>query len=140
MRLPDATARLAALLHERAGQPFAWGTRDCCVFAFDAVLAATGRDVFVDLRGSYRSATTAMRQLRRLGGLHGLCAARLGPEVTAAQSHDGDVVLLSPEAIEGSRFTGALAVTWNGHLVAQGGDGLVVLSRDFGVRFWRAHA
>ena len=54
-RPPDHDTRQAAdaLIAERRLMPFARGTNDCCMFAADAVLAMTGRDLAADWRGTY---------------------------------------------------------------------------------------
>ena len=134
--LPDAATRLAALLHERQCQPFAWGARDCCTFAFDCAQAITGRDARAGVRGTYSTYIGARRELRRLGGLHGLCARLLGPEIQDADVRNGDVALLRTGCTEGQMR--ALGVAWNGCVLGQGAAGLVVVSRQLALRWWRA--
>lgn len=134
-RLPDAADRLQYLLLARHDQPFAWGWRDCAMFAADAVHAVTGRDPAADLRGSYFSARQAVRTIRQHGGLQGLADARLGPRIAALDAVDGDVALLPKgPTSEG----GSLVVVFRHALVGQGERGLVVARKADAVAFWRA--
>lgn len=66
-RKPDWEARLTAYLEPLRALPFAWGQHDCCTFASGAVEAMTGVDPMPEFRGKYRSATTSLRALRRIG-------------------------------------------------------------------------
>lgn len=76
-------------------RPFAWGVHDCATWAAEVCRVMTGTDVAADWRGSYRTATGAMRAIRKAGGrdMASAVTARLGaplPAVTLAQR--GDVV------------------------------------------------
>lgn len=93
MRLRTWQSALDALIVERMGSPFAWGSNDCCMFAADAVLAITGRDPAEDLRGTYSDERGARRLIQANGGLTSIAAARSGPEVAVAHARVGDVVL-----------------------------------------------
>jgi hypothetical protein len=87
-------AKLANFLRERAGAPFQWGVNDCCVFAADAVLAQTGRDLAIAWRGLYDDELSAEVVLLAFGGVAKIATEALGvalPLVTTAQR--GDVVL-----------------------------------------------
>lgn len=136
-RLPDATARLHALLVQRQAQPFAWGSRDCALFVADAVQAVTGHDPAADLRGSYASCMQAWRTLARGGGLEAVAHQRLGPPIALSQAQDGDVVLLS-DAVVRDEPIGALGIVWGGGVVAQGAAGLVRVDLADARRAWRA--
>lgn len=59
-------------LRETAGQPFAWGTMDCVMWATGAVLAVHGVDPVPHLRGAYSDAAGAARLLRKIGGMERL--------------------------------------------------------------------
>lgn len=138
-RLPDAATRLAALVRQRHNVPFAWGVSDCAMLAFDATLAATGRDPIPDLRGCYTTGAQAMRLLRRLGGFAGLLRARYGSAVSWADAQDGDPVLLRAGVCTGTgEGQGALGFKWGDIVVAQGGDGLVSVDRSAVAGAWRA--
>lgn len=65
-RRDDWRARLSAFIADRRDDPFAWGSRDCCLFAADAVEAMTGADFAVRFRG-YSTKFGALRALRRAG-------------------------------------------------------------------------
>lgn len=131
-RLPDAAERLRALLLERHDQPFAWGFRDCALWAADAVFATTGRDPAGNFRGAYFSARGALRLIRARGGLEAIVDAQLGPRMKPHAALDGDVALL-PEGELGS-----LAIVWRGALIAQGERGLVVRRVGEASIFWGA--
>lgn len=132
-------AALQALITARQHVPFAWGTADCAMWAFDAVHAATGRDPAADLRGRYGCAEAAMRTLRAQGGMHKMCAARVGPEVLPGQAQDGDVLLLRADVCTADMAScGALAVKWGAIALAQGAHGLVAVPVDAATHAWRA--
>ena len=138
-RLPDAPARLQALLRARHSCAFAWGRFDCAHLAFDAVLAVTGRDLFADLRHRYANASAALRLLRGLGGLRGLCEARLGPPLQPWQVQDGDVALLPPSVATGPGLReGALGVAWGPALLVQSAQGLGLVPRAAALAWWGA--
>lgn len=142
-RLRDAEQRLLDAVHDHARRPFAWGTADCCTWAFDAVQAVTGVDAIADLRGTYRTRWQALRVLWRVGGLRGLLDARLPGRVPdGGLLMHGDVGLVPGGlCVGGPMLVGALAVWWRGVWVAQGADGLVTLPADrlHPVRpYWRA--
>lgn len=64
--MPDWPARLSGYVRSRARTPFAWGSNDCCTFAWGAVGAVTGVEPFPALRG-HRTALEAARTLLRHG-------------------------------------------------------------------------
>lgn len=130
MRLGDWQIRLAALVEDRLHQPFAWGVRDCCLWAADAVLAVTGADPAHDIRGTYDCKETAGEVFRRLRGLESACDDRLGARVLPAMGQPGDVGLFAEDGP-------ALAVNVGSCWMAQGPDGLRPI-RDDSVRLaWR---
>ena len=132
-------ARIYALIRERIGQPFSWGTHDCAMLAFDAVHAMTGKDPAADLRGAYSTAEEAQAILRKLGGLNGICRDRFGPRIVPEDMQCGDVALLSRAACEGlTQEHGALGICWRGLIVAQAEAGLAYLPASTVLRAWRA--
>lgn len=132
-------ANVALLLVQRAGQPFAWGVRDCATLAFDVVRALTGRDPAADIRGQWRCPRSALRLLQAQGGWAGLCAARFGPHIPVNQSRDGDVLLLEQGVCaEEMADLGALAVRWGSVAIAQGEKQLVAVPLSHAVSCWRA--
>lgn len=133
-----ADKRLGRFLALRQAQPFAWGTADCCTFAFDAVAALHGRDPVAALRGSYSSATGALRVLARFGGIEGLADQHLGPRIAVHQVQDGDIALLHPWVREDDHGTGALGVAYGPGIVSQGARALVMVPRDAALAWWRA--
>ncbi len=136
LRPAGAAHRLHELVLERHDQPFAWGIRDCCLWAADAVHAVTGRDLASDLRGSYWSARQAVRVVRNAGGMVPMLTARLGEPIDEAEAIDGDVCLLLPEAHEHVPGLGALGVLWRGSILAQGDRGLSVMRTNCAQVWW----
>jgi hypothetical protein len=65
-RVTGWPARLSAFIAARRRTPFAWGTNDCCTFAWSAVGVVTGIEPFPELR-SHRSAFAATRTMVRHG-------------------------------------------------------------------------
>lgn len=142
-RRADAEQRLFDAVCARLRRSFAWGTADCCTWAFDAVQAVTGVDAIDDLRGTYATRWQALRVLWRAGGLRALLDARLPGRVPdGGVLMHGDVGLVPGGLMPGGpMLVGALAVWWRGAWVGQGQDGLVTLATDrlHPVRpYWRA--
>lgn len=136
LRPPGAARRLRALVQARHAQPFAWGVRDCCLWAADAVLAVTGQDPAAGLRGTYASARQAVRIVRQGGGLQHLVGSRLAGRIDVADAIDGDVCLLAPHAAEVIPGLGALGVLWHGAVLAQAGTGLAPRPVEDAVCWW----
>lgn len=130
--------RLQVLLLQRLDRPFAWGLRDCAMWAADAVQAVHGYDPAQDLRATYWSGLQAARVIKRAGGLAKLATARLGREIKASQAVSGDVALMPRGCtVADQTAAGALAVYWRGGLIGQGENGLVVMRPDMAVAWWR---
>ncbi|MEY5101221.1 MAG: hypothetical protein RJA36_3940 [Pseudomonadota bacterium] len=139
LRPAGAAHRLHALVLDRHDQPFAWGIRDCCLWAADAVYAVTLRDMASDIRGSYWSARQAARVLRDRGGLEAMVTQRMGEPINAAEAIDGDVCLLVPQAHETlPEGVGALGVLWRGSILAQAKRGLCVHRANCAQLWWGA--
>ena len=135
-RLPDWQTRLAALMASRRTTPFAWGGQDCCLFAADAVLAVTGHDPAADLRGTYTTATDALRVLNKAGGVAGVAIKRAGPVVAVALAQPGDIGLLKLDVPNPLAAT-ALAVYGGSCWHAPGEHGLTSYPESAIVRAWR---
>jgi hypothetical protein len=91
----DKYMALTTYMHERANAPFVWGVNDCCMFAADWVMRATGRDPIEALRGSWTDEASASHMLNAPGGLIRLVntwGAR-EPLPTVATAQRGDVIL-----------------------------------------------
>lgn len=127
-RLPDWERRLADLIVERRGSPHQWGLHDCVMWAADDVLAVTGRDFAVHVRGRYADEKGAVRILVLEGvrDVAELADKYLGRRRHIALARPGDVVV-------GHLSTGesCLGVCYGRHSlfvgVAGGKDGLVVV-------------
>lgn len=138
LRPPGAARRLHELVVQRHDQPFAWGIRDCCLWAADAVHATTGRDFASDVRGSYWSARQAARVVQQHGGLAAMVTLRMGQPIEQGEAIDGDVCLLEPAAHERTLGMGALGVLWRGAVLAQADRGLAVHRLHVATCWWRA--
>ncbi len=96
VRREDWPERLAEALDRHASAPGAWGRSDCYMLAADCVLAMTGVEPWPQVRGRYRSASGAARQLRRHGfrSLEQALAAAF-PRVPVLRARRGDLGLVS---------------------------------------------
>jgi hypothetical protein len=92
MMTTDRPALLTRYIEERRRMPFAWGSNDCCLFAADWVLAATGRDLAAEYRGQYETALGALRFVKSAGGVEGLVEKAGGQRIDVKLAHRGDVV------------------------------------------------
>lgn len=89
-KLIDWESRLSHLVSEVHGLKFAWGKLDCCLWAAACVEAQTGVDHAAGIRGTYSSAGTAARVVKRMGGLRGI--GRLaGAPVAPLLAQHGDI-------------------------------------------------
>jgi hypothetical protein len=133
-RMQDWPLRLEALVAARMDAPFEWGVRDCCLWAADVVQAVTGYDPAADLRGTYSTAEETPAVIRSIGGISGICADRLGPEVSPALAQVGDVGLFMEDGHP------ALAAYTGGTWMAQGQAGVVPLAEGVVTTVWRCIA
>src|SRR5687768_18469658 len=96
MRLENWPRLLIEFLADE--KPFEWGSRDCSLFAADAVLCITGADPAKSLRGKYKTEKGAARILKRRGGLEkvaaNLAADNRMEEIPPLLAQRGDVVLI----------------------------------------------
>ena len=139
LRPAGAAHRLHELVIERHDKPFAWGIRDCCLWAADAVHAVTRRDLASDVRGAYWSARQAARLVRDRGGMEAMVTERMGQPIDVSEAIDGDVCLLAPEAHEPIPGLGALGILWRGSILAQGDRGLSVMRTTCAHIWWGAN-
>lgn len=110
--------------------PFAWGAQDCALFAADCVQAMLGRDPAADARGTYSDERGAARVLKKMGGLDGIAATRVGVEVPPAMARVGDLVL----GTAGRECLGVCTgETWH----APGEHGLLAMPMRDVLRAWR---
>lgn len=130
-------SRLAAFIEARRHQPFVWGRHDCCLFACDWVVEATGWDPAADFRGRYDSRAGALRALRDIGGgtladTTAAIAARVAalPYEHPLKAQRGDLALVDMACGP------SLAVVAGGHLVGAGPAGLLDLPLTDARRAW----
>ena len=127
----DWRARFDALIAARMGQPFAWGTQDCCLFAADCVVISGGADPFAERRGTYSDAAGALRALVEVGGIE--CAgARFGAPILPLMALTGDVGLVPCGERE------ALAICADSVWLAPAATGLAALPLESARMAWRA--
>lgn len=130
-RIQDWQTALETLVRQRWVVPFTWGQQDCCLFAADCVLAATGKDVAEDVRGAYSSEAGAARLLRQHGGVAQLAEKRLGQGIAPLFMQVGDVGLVHVAGRD------MLAVCFGAHLLAPGPEGLVTVPLEQAQQAWR---
>lgn len=129
---PRDQAALVEFIESRMRTGFAWGKRanDCISFFGGAVLAMTGVDRLAPLP-DWKSAASANRVLKRLGGLEAALDSVLTPvPVAHAARGDGALVRMG----EGL----AVMVVEGDSLVGPGLNGLVRLKRPAMLRAWSA--
>jgi hypothetical protein len=130
MRFENWPSLLADFLADE--KPFAWGSRDCCLFAADAVLCITGTDPAKGYRGRYKTAIGAARLQKLYGGLAGLVEKVGLEEITPLKAQRGDVVLIDTPLGE------ALGVIdLRGDVSAQGMEGITRYPVISARRAWR---
>lgn len=83
---------LTRFIEERRAMPFAWGSNDCCLFAADWILQATGCDIAERFRGHYNSALGAHRFVAEGGGVENLIANAGAKRLPASFAQRGDLV------------------------------------------------
>jgi len=137
-------ARLARLIERAPSIPFAWGTRDCCLWAADGVEALTARDPAASWRGNYDNEEGALRVLRAVlgAGVHPsryieAMAERIASEIGATESIEafarrGDIALL-----DGPMGRALGVVDLNGrHIVGVTQAGVARVPLAAGLRHW----
>jgi hypothetical protein len=129
-KLSDWESRLAALVTQAHSRPFAWGQRDCCLWAADCVKAQTGTDPAEGLRGTYATARAAMALVEQLGGMAEI-GARCGTEIHPLMAMHGDIGLVQHEGRE------LLALCNGDHWLVVGPEGLLHLPVTVAVLAWR---
>lgn len=132
-RRPDWPARLSAYVGARRRTAFAWGTNDCCTFAWVAVGALTGVEPFPSLRG-HRSAYAATRTLVRHGcrSTVDMMTLALGPPLDNARlARRGDIV-----CVDRTRRP-TMGVCLGASCAFVGLDGLLFLPLAAADLFWR---
>lgn len=132
-RLPNWEARLASLIDDRRAARFEWGTNDCASFASDAVMAITGFDPIVDLRGTYDE-----REALRRAGRDGHRLFELVPRFLGVPEHPklaqrGDIVAGSI----GPSHRVVLGVCLGAQWAVPGRAGLVFREMADAVSAWR---
>lgn len=94
MRIDGWEARLAGVIEWARDRPYVLGEHDCFRVACAAVQALTGRDLWAEHGGTYRTRREALARLAELGGTFEEAFTRLfgcDPK-PAAQARRGDIV------------------------------------------------
>lgn len=134
MRLKDWQSRLQDVLAAAKTRPFTWGEHDCCLFGADVVRAQTGRDPAEKWRGTYGTASEAVRLLAELGGLDALCAMA-GSEADPVMAGLGDVGIAA--SAERECVCVHSGQCW---LAVTADDGLAIVPRETVRRAWKVGA
>ena len=129
-RVDDWPERLAAHIEAARGRPFVWGAHDCCAYAADWVLAATGTDPIAPWRG-YTDAREGMRRLADLGGIAGLWTRLFGAPIAPYLAQRGDLVRVM---VDGRESTG---VVIGAHAAAPGETDLALAPMATWLEAWR---
>lgn len=120
---------IADLTRDWGRHSFAWGRRDCCTFAVDALRRLHG--VHIDLP-TYSTPDEARRALDAMGGMtQALLHAGLAPVGSVRQAVRGDLVMWDRP---GHAVPEGLALVTGEHALAVGLSGLAPVPR----RLWRS--
>jgi len=122
---------LDAFVAARRDLPFAWGAQDCCTFAADWVLAATGVDPMEAFRG-LDTERAARRALKDEGGMLAAWDAHHGPHLAGPFAQAGDLAMVTQP--DGSN---AMAVCLGSVLAVPGVDRVLMLPVDRAEATWR---
>lgn len=122
---------LDGYLRQRAARPFAWGRQDCCTYAADWVLLATGKDPMAGLRG-LDTAVAARRTLQELGGMRAAWDARHRPHIAGPYAQAGDIAMVS---LDGGGS--AMAICTGAWLAVPGTDKVELLPITRAEATWR---
>lgn len=132
-------AAIRAALMETAGQPFSYGTLDCCLWVSAIAERITGTNYaarFLDIKtvppGAY-TAREAMDYIAANGGLENLVTVLLGAPVDDLENlQDGDPVLVRIPTVTDS----ILAIYCNGQVIAKQFRGVIRLPADIITKGW----
>lgn len=94
-RRENSLQNLNKFLIEKKGEPFEWGTWDCCIFAADCIVTMTGEDLLGDFREKYDSKYGAALALREIGSgtLARTLQDHLGESILPCKAWRGDLVV-----------------------------------------------
>lgn len=97
MRRGDWLDKLWTEIESAAGQDFAWGEHDCCLFAARCVDAMTDGGIAAELRAEYHDKPSALRYIARHGSLKAAITDKLGEPTTWWKIGRGDLCLVPSE-------------------------------------------
>jgi hypothetical protein len=68
LNLNRSTKPFTTFLKDNANTKFAWGSWDCCLYAANAILAITGKDIADDFRDKYTDEASAFALIKTVTG------------------------------------------------------------------------
>jgi hypothetical protein len=116
---------LADYITAKRGEPFAWGSNDCCCFISGAVEAMTGVDPMAEYRGTYDSEAGALAILERDGGLEAIMDSKF-PVVAVGMARRGDIAF----------HDGSVGIVAGNFAWFASDDGLTRVSRSEWAKAW----
>ncbi len=125
-RYPDWRKRLEQYVQSLRGQPFEYGSLDCCQIAGGSIRAMTGVDLMSEFRYTDRDSAAAV--MANGGGLVRIVTRILGSPMRAYMARCGDIVLVD---------TDALGVLLDHRIVAPSKDGVTTCTSLHGRIAWR---
>lgn len=132
VRIKGWQTRLEALVNDRLHRRFEFGVHDCCLWAADVVLAATGTDPAEGLRGTYNDEQSAQAVIESMGGVPSIGASRFGDEIAVSLAQSGDVGMIDTDS--GPALVAKVGTTW----MAATAWGVSHIADDSVMRAWRA--
>lgn len=143
-RFQDWPMRLAAYIEKSRPLRFQWGRQDCCLWACDWVLEATGIDIAASFRGTYDDMQGAAAAMKRYcgGGLPELVEKMAAEHPTVIEvrprlAQRGDVVLVDALMPSGVTAPTLGIVGPNGRPLVMGRDGMIEMPIRAILRAWR---
>lgn len=107
MNLPEA-------IEKHRDATFQFGALDCCLFVADVLQDVHGVDHAAPWRGKYRTATGALRLVKKHGGVAGIASEAFGKMHPPLLARRGDPVLIGPPYVEQDGIDAALGI-FDGH-------------------------
>jgi hypothetical protein len=142
-RFDDWEMRLDTFIQKRMKTPFRWGSHDCAIFAYDAVLMMTGIDIAERFRGKYSNKSEADQEMIGIagGGLEEMveffAATHAMTEIERPFASRGDLALSHVQTAIGLDLPSLGIVGMSNLICAAGLFELQHFEIDKGERFWR---
>ena len=130
-RVSNWKSVLAKLVFANLHTKFEWGKFDCSIFAVRCADALTGRSVESDIKRHYSDKKTAIKWLKKGGGLEALTSQFYGEPVSSNELKRGDLALIDHDNGK------SLSVYDGDYVIGASHNGLLFLPSDCVIKGWR---